>query len=79
MSFFASHLIWPLRIMVIVSMPSIVSPRRVKSSEPLTRSDPALDGSVILLDDIVQIPNGSISTAPAKFASLLQFRHYLRI
>jgi hypothetical protein len=79
MSFFGGHLIWPLRIMFIVSMPSIVRHAEVKSWEPLTRSDPPLDGSVIRLDDVVQVADGGTSTAPTKFPSPLQFRYYLRI
>jgi hypothetical protein len=55
------------------------SPRRVKRPETLTRSHPAFDRPMILLDDIVEIANGSTAAAPAQFSRLLEFIDYLRI
>jgi hypothetical protein len=53
--------------------------RAVKRSKALARADPSLDSSVILLDDVVQVPDGSTAAAPAKFAGPLQFRNHLWI
>jgi hypothetical protein len=55
------------------------SPRRVKRSESLTRSDPTLDASMVLFDDIVEVPYWSAVATAAKFAGTLQFRNHFRI
>jgi hypothetical protein len=47
------------------------SPCRVKGSESLTRSDPAFDGSVVLLHNIIQVAYGPASALPAEFALCL--------
>ena len=79
MSCFGNHLTCPLRIMFIGLNSLKRSPRRVKGSESLTGSDPPFDGSVILLDDIVQVADGSTATPPTEFAGLLQLCDDLRI
>ena len=47
------------------------SPRRVKCLEALDGPDAALYGSVILFNDVVQVPHGATSTPRTEFAGLL--------
>jgi type I restriction enzyme M protein len=50
------------------------SPSRMKFPEALLSVDPAFDGSVILLDDVVQVLDGSMMTSAAKYSLLLNSR-----
>jgi hypothetical protein len=54
-------------------------PRRVERPEALTRADPPLYGSMVLLHYIVQIPYGSATTASTQFAGRFQLRHPFRV
>src|SRR5450756_1267266 len=55
------------------------SRRTRKRPEALTRPHSSFDGAVILLHDVVQVPNGAASAAPPEVASLLQPGDDLRI
>jgi hypothetical protein len=70
---FGSHQTCPLRI-IFDRFDSLKStPSRVKGSEALTGPDPSLDGSVVLFDQVVQIPYGRQRqrrlSSPACFSS----------
>lgn len=47
--------------------------------EALTSSHPSFDGAVVLLHDVVQVPDGPATAAPPEFAGLLQLGDHLRI
>ena len=51
----------------------------MKGSKALTRSDPSLDGSMVLFNHIVEVPHGSASAASAEFAGPPQFGNDLGI
>jgi len=55
------------------------SPRGVKRSESLTRSKSPHYGSMILLDDVVQVPYGSTTAAATEVSGVFQFGYGLRI
>src|SRR5579862_2521063 len=51
------------------------SPRRMEGPESLTCSDAPLYSSMILLDDVVQVPNGPTTTASTEVARPSQLRY----
>jgi hypothetical protein len=46
----------------------------VELSEALLGVDPAFDGAMILLDDVVQVLDGAMPTSTAKYPILLNSR-----
>ena len=55
------------------------SPRRVEGSESLARSKAPLYGSMILLDDVVQVAYWSTTTASTEFSRPSEFRYSLGV
>jgi hypothetical protein len=78
MSSFGNHLTWPLWIMFTFRYPEAFATPTEKLGT-LTRSDPPLDCSVVLLNDVVQVADGPAPAAPAEFTGPLQFRNDVRI
>jgi hypothetical protein len=78
MSSFANHRTWPLRIMQCLDTLNR-STRRLERSEALHRSHPSLDGSMVLLHDVVQASDGPAPATSAKLACSLQLCDDIRI
>ena len=55
------------------------TPRRRKRPEPLLRIHTLLDGTVVLLNNVVQVLHLPVTAAPARRAVMLHFSHCPRI
>ena len=55
------------------------SPGSLEGSKPLLGVDAALDGSMVLLNDVVQVGTDSTPATPTEPPLLLQLLHYLGV